>query len=44
MAHPHFNAERQDITTLSYVDFWVVDSNGNEVVSRADGSFTEPGQ
>jgi hypothetical protein len=44
MAHPHFNAERQDITTLSYVDFWVVDSNGNEVVSRADGSFAEPGQ
>lgn len=44
MAEPHFDAERQDITTLSYVNFWVVDSNGNEVVSRADGSFTEPRQ
>lgn len=44
MAEPHFDAERQDITTLSHVNFWVVDSNGIEVVSRADGSFVESSQ
>lgn len=39
MAEPHFTAERQDITTLSHVDFWVVDSNGNEIVSREAGRY-----
>ncbi len=39
MAEPHFNAERRDITTLTHVDFWVLDSEGNEIVSRAEGRF-----
>ena len=39
MAEPVFTAERQDITTLSHVDFWVVDSAGNEIVSRSAGRF-----
>jgi len=39
MAEPVFNAERQDITTLSHVDFWVVDDAGNEIVSRESGRY-----
>ncbi len=42
-AEPHFNAERQDITTLSHVDFWVEDSNGNEIVTREEGRFVPAG-
>lgn len=39
MAEPHFNSDRQDITTLSHVDFWVIDSAGNEIVSQAEGRY-----
>lgn len=40
MAEPHFNSERHDITTLTHVDFWVVDSAGNEIVSRDEGRYS----
>jgi len=42
MAEPQFSSDRQDITTLSHVDFWVEDSNGAAVVSRARGSYPLP--
>lgn len=38
-AEPRFSAERQDITTLTHVDFWIEDSAGNEIVSREQGQF-----
>lgn len=40
-AQPMFNTEQdqRDITTISHVDFWVEDSNGNEVVSKEDGRY-----
>ena len=38
-AAPHFSAERQDITTLTHVDFWIEDQAGNEVVSREAGRY-----
>ena len=43
-AEPSFNSDRQDITTLSHVDFWVEDSLGNAVVSRADGRYQSSDQ
>ena len=33
MAEPQFSSDRQDITTLSHVNFWVEDSNGATAVS-----------
>ncbi len=39
MATPVFNQSKQDITTLSHVDFWVEDQQGNEIVSREDGRY-----
>lgn len=42
MAEPHFNSERQDVTTLSHVDFWVEDEAGNEIVSRDQGRYFPP--
>ena len=42
MAEHQFSSDRQDITTLSHVNFWVKDSNGATVVSRARGSYQLP--
>lgn len=39
MANPVFNESRHDITTLAYVDFWVEDENGNEIVSKEAGRY-----
>ncbi len=39
MARPVFNEDKQDITTLAHVDFWVEDQQGNEIVSREDGRY-----
>jgi hypothetical protein len=39
MANPVFNDSRHDITTLSYVDFWVENEDGNEVVSKEAGRY-----
>lgn len=38
-AEPVFGNQRQDITTLEYVDFWVVDDRGRTVVSREAGRY-----
>lgn len=38
-AEPTFSAPKHNITTLSHVDFWVVDQAGNEIVSREDGRY-----
>jgi len=40
-AQPVFNEgeEQRDITTISHVDFWVEDGNGNEIVTRAQGRY-----
>lgn len=38
-AQPVFNDARRDITTLTYVDFWIVDSAGNEIVTREEGRY-----
>ncbi len=38
-AEPVFSADRQDITTLSHVNFWVEDEAGNEIVSRTEGRY-----
>lgn len=39
MANPVFNDTRHDITTLDHVNFWVVDEDGNEIVSREEGRY-----
>lgn len=39
-AQPVFSEERQDITTLLYVDFWIEDQQGNEIVSREEGRYS----
>jgi len=39
LAEPSFSADRQDITTLTHVDFWVEDSAGNAIVSRREGRY-----
>lgn len=39
MANPVFDGSRRNITTLSHVDFWVVNEKGHEVVSRAEGRY-----
>jgi len=38
-AQPYFNDQRKDITTLSHVDFWVVDGQGKEIVARDKGRY-----
>ncbi len=39
-AQPYFTeSKKQDITTLSHVDFWVEDQNGIEIVSKEAGRF-----
>lgn len=41
LAEPVFNAgeARRDITTLSHVNFWVEDEDGNAVVTREEGRY-----
>ena len=39
MADPVFNDSRHDITTLSHVNFWVVNEDGYEIVSKEDGRY-----
>lgn len=41
-AEPVFRANRQEITELLYVDFWVEDRQGNAVVSREAGRYLPP--
>jgi hypothetical protein len=39
-AQPYFEQSlKEDITTLSHVDFWVEDMNGIEIVSKAAGRY-----
>lgn len=38
-AEPVFNSQRHDITDLLYVDFWIEDRDGNEIVSRESGRY-----
>ncbi len=38
-AQPVFSEGRRDITTLLHVDFWIVDRQGNEIVSRDEGRY-----
>lgn len=38
-AEPVFEEGRRDITNISHVNFWVEDSRGNVVVSKAAGGF-----
>lgn len=38
-AEPVFSAPQHDITTLSYVDFWMENQAGDEIVSREEGSY-----
>lgn len=38
-AEPIFNSQRRDITDLLYVDFWIEDREGNEIVSRESGRY-----
>lgn len=38
-ADPKFSGSPGDITSLVYVDFWVEDSEGHIVLSRAEGRF-----
>ncbi len=39
MAKPYFNSTRHDITTLTHVDFWLLDEDGNEIVSKEEGRY-----
>ena len=39
MAKPYFNNARHDITTLTHVDFWVLDEDGFEIVSKEAGRY-----
>lgn len=39
MAEPFFSSDRQDITTLTHVNFWVEDEAGNEIVSQNEGRY-----
>lgn len=38
-AEPVFNSRRNEITDLLYVDFWIEDRAGNEIVSRESGRY-----
>lgn len=37
-AEPVFNDNFEDISTMSHVDFWIEDQQGNAVVTREQGS------
>lgn len=39
MANPVFSSNRHDITTLTYVDFWVEDEDGIAIVSKEAGRY-----
>lgn len=39
LANPVFDGDRHDITTLSHVDFWLEDEDGNEIVSKEAGRY-----
>lgn len=39
MANPVFTEDKRHITTLSHVDFWIEDQQGNEIVPREDGLY-----
>ena len=39
LATPVFNTGDRDIPSLSHVDFWVEDANGNEIVSQEAGRY-----
>ena len=39
MATPYFNDTRHDLTTLTHVDFWVIDEDGTEIVSQEEGRY-----
>ena len=43
-AQPVFNEAREEITTLQHVDFWVVDGQGNQIVSREAGRYVPAGE
>lgn len=38
-AEPVFTESFEDITTMSHVDFWIEDQQGNEIVSREEGRY-----
>ncbi|MDP6415927.1 MAG: hypothetical protein QGG54_13020 [Gammaproteobacteria bacterium] len=38
-AQPFFDSPSRNITTLSHVDFWVVDANGTEIVTQEQGRY-----
>jgi len=38
-AQPVFDAVERSITNLDYVDFWIEDAQGNEIVSREEGRY-----
>lgn len=38
-AQPVFNSQRQDLTDLLHVNFWIEDRQGNEIVSREQGRY-----
>ena len=38
-AQPVFSEGRRDVTTLLYVDFWIEDRLGTEIVSREEGRY-----
>lgn len=38
-AEPLFKEKYEDITTLSHVDFWIEDQQGNQIVTREQGSY-----
>lgn len=38
-AEPVFNSQRHDITDLLYVDFWIEDRQGKEIVTRESGRY-----
>ena len=42
MAQPVFDSSRRDITDLAYVDFWIIDGEGNAIVSRDEGRYLPP--
>jgi hypothetical protein len=39
-AQPFFSSPSRNITTLSHVDFWVVDANGTEIVTPEQGRYS----
>ncbi len=38
-AQPYFSAPREAITTLDHVDFWILDADGIEIVTREQGRY-----